>query len=247
MKVYYCPVCLSETSNCTCSCCGYDQSVHYEYFASLIDTLPEMSFPVSALQRRLFEQKTREEAPESLYQRAQAETQAEKRAELLKRAAFFGFLPAQCELAEYYLRTGNYAEAAVLYKKAALQGDADACLQLSRCYSSGKGLDISEPLALAWLRRSASLGSPLAKQELADRYLYGNGVRKDECKAESLYIDAAYFGYSYGLLHLAQRYLAGKLLPKNTEKAIFLLQIATKYGNRDAEVLLSSISKNEEA
>lgn len=241
MPVVLCPVCQASMTQFVCQRCGFDESLCYEKYASLTLISAEKSEVIGELRMRYlrcFSGQKAEASPEELYHRALTEESDDEWFELLSKAAFLGYAPAQKLLGDIYLETGNCPLAAELYRKAAQSGDADACYQLSHCYRDGIGLEPSDTKAVSWLRKAAGLGNMKAKQELGDRYLFGQGVKKDAEQARRYYEEAAAHGLSYGLYYLAVCYLKGNRVPHSEDKAIELLKQAANYGNVSAEHLL---------
>lgn len=84
----------------------------------------------------------------------------------LERMADDDSVPAQLMLARMHLNgtTSNASEAeGIRYLRyAAMQGDGEACLMLSTCYATGKGVPKNEELMLGWLVNAAEAGNQTA-------------------------------------------------------------------------------------
>ena len=79
--------------------------------------------------------------------------------------------------------TKNDETAAVWYRKAALQGDAEGQYHLALCYDRGMGVPKNSALALEWYLKSAHQGNAAAQYELGTCYRLAKGVPPDLCKA----------------------------------------------------------------
>lgn len=246
MAAVLCPVCQQALSSGECSRCGFDESCQYERFPTLIDLPEAQRRSLSSLRAAWLTSSTPEaEDPAVLFQRAlQAKTESQQ-LELLSRASFLGHAPAQACLGEKYLDQNKPELAVTLFRKAAQQGNANACYQLSRCYRDGVGVQRSPQLALSWLTQASSRGHILAGTELADKLLTGKELPRDLNRAEALYRRAAQAGSPEGLVHLAKCFRDGTNVPRSPEKAAELLKEAGKHGSREASMLLSESNEKK--
>lgn len=84
----------------------------------------------------------------------------------LERMADDDSVPAQLLLARMHLNgsaKNASAEAGIRYLRyAAMQGDGEACLMLSTCYATGKGVPRNEELMMGWLVNAAEAGNQTA-------------------------------------------------------------------------------------
>ena len=89
----------------------------------------------------------------------------------LERMADDDSIPAQLILARMHLngtaKDANVAEGIRYLRYAAMQGDGEACLMLSTCYATGKGVPKNEELMLGWLVNAAEAGNQTAADILA--------------------------------------------------------------------------------
>lgn len=89
----------------------------------------------------------------------------------LERMADDDSVPAQLMLARMHLngtaRNARVAEGIRYLRYAAMQGDGEACLMLSTCYATGKGVPKNEELMLGWLVNAAEAGNQTAADILA--------------------------------------------------------------------------------
>ncbi|MCG8324125.1 MAG: hypothetical protein MI673_01295, partial [Thiotrichales bacterium] len=78
----------------------------------------------------------------------------------------------------------------------AIQGDADAQLQLAEMYYQGKGLSQDYTQAFLWYRRAAQQGNVDAQYKLGNIYLMGEGIDQDDKQAAIWYEKAADQGHA---------------------------------------------------
>lgn len=124
------------------------------------------------------------------------ELDKEVAAKWYRKGAELGNVTAQYKLATCYHNgegiEEDQEEAAKWMLKAAEKG-ADRGIQwaMGRYYQEGWGVEKSPAEAVKWFERSAKKGFALAKYCLAMCYMNGEGVKKDEAKAEELLVAAA--------------------------------------------------------
>lgn len=123
----------------------------------------------------------------------------EAAAKWYRKAAEKGNAAAQFKLALCYCQGDGVEEdteaAAQWMLKAAEQGaDAEAQWYMGRFYQDGKGVELNPTEAVKWFARSAKKNWPRAKHSLALCYWRGDGIQKDEAKAERLLEEAAESG-----------------------------------------------------
>src|SRR5215471_7429314 len=75
--------------------------------------------------------------------------------------------------------TKDPAEGISWLRKAAVQGYADAQMQLGICYQQGLGVDKNPAQALAWFRRAADQKNARGELQVGLAYLRGEGVAVD--------------------------------------------------------------------
>lgn len=84
----------------------------------------------------------------------------------LERMADDDSIPAQLILAHMHLngtaKNANAAEGIRYLRYAAMQGNGDACLMLSTCYATGKGVPKNDELMMGWLMNAAEAGNQTA-------------------------------------------------------------------------------------
>ena len=175
----------------------------------------------------------------------------------MRKAAEWGSVPVQCELAHYY-ECGRYvakdeAEAVKWYRKAAEQEYAQAQCSLGMMYIYGKGVEKDEAEAIRWFKKAAKQGEAGAQYYLGDCYSFGLGVAKDESEAIAWYRKAE--EKEYGCWVAKQRkaaedgevasqyglgldYETGNCVIKNEEEAVKWYRKAAEQGNADAQYKL---------
>lgn len=84
----------------------------------------------------------------------------------LERMADDDSIPAQLILAQMHMngtaKNASTEEGIRYLRYAAMQGDGEACLLLSTCYATGKGVPKDESLMMGWLKNAAEAGNPTA-------------------------------------------------------------------------------------
>ena len=84
----------------------------------------------------------------------------------LERMADVDSIPAQLMLAHMHLngtaKNANAEEGIRYLRYAAMQGNGEACLMLSTCYATGKGVPKDESLMMGWLVNAAEAGNQAA-------------------------------------------------------------------------------------
>lgn len=84
----------------------------------------------------------------------------------LERMADDDSIPAQLILARMHLngtaKNASVTEGIRYLRYAAMQGNGDACLMLSTCYATGKGVPRNEALMMGWLVNAAEAGNQTA-------------------------------------------------------------------------------------
>ncbi|KAF9431874.1 hypothetical protein BGZ76_011579 [Entomortierella beljakovae] len=169
--------------------------------------------------------------------------------ELFIRSAGLGYAPAQFRLGVCYeLGLTHFpcdpSQSFIWYKRAALQGHADAELAVSGWYLTGhpQGIAQSEPLAYEWAAKAAQRGWPKAEYTLGHYHEVGIGVQQDLVEAKKWYIKAAAKGNERALLRLVVGHvgmevdyaqLKDALLIENQDNPYLVHQLAQFYEQRD--------------
>lgn len=104
------------------------------------------------------------------------------------KAAAGGSVISQCLLGDFY-KTGlggapkDVKQAFAWYSKTAVTNDRCAPksqYELFEAYASGRGVPRNMTTAIAWLKRAADAGNPIAQARLGRAYLKGEGVPLDD-------------------------------------------------------------------
>lgn len=155
-----------------------------------------------------------------------------KKAEnLLIKAAEHEWVPAQKNLASFYMRGSigevDYDKAIYWYKKAISHGDVNAMEALGRIYRHKS--NNNPEMAVTWLQQAASQGSMSAMYNLGSMYAIGDGVEQSYDMAITWYRQAAAQGYFPAIERLGEMYEQGLGTDSNIKKAV---ELYTKYAYR---------------
>ncbi len=119
-------------------------------------------------------------------------------------------------------------EAAIWFRKAADQGEAQAEFDLGRMYDSGQGVVLDHAEAARWYTKAAEHELPDAQFNLAIAYHDGEGVPKGMDDAEKWFTNASDAGWAPASFYLGKMYadkrfqaspLTGELALKFLEKS----------------------------
>jgi TPR repeat protein len=108
-------------------------------------------------------------------------------------------------------------------------------------YDQGLGCVQNPATAVAWYRKAAEAGNPLAENNLADMYLRGQGVRQDDSAAFSWFQKAAAQGHTGARIKLGYLYAEGQGTPKDPEAAYSWITAAAMAGDPRGRDLLRSL------
>ncbi len=123
---------------------------------------------------------------------------------------------------------------------AALQGYAEAALELNRQRRNGAEMIVDEPAIATAMRTKADQNDPDAMRALSGMYLAGRGVDRDPAQAVALLRRAAGIGSGKAERDLANLLLdGGQGVPKDIPEALRLLASAGGRGDVDAMRSLS--------
>ena len=132
------------------------------------------------------------------------------------------------------------AEGVVWLRKAAVQGYADAQVQLGVCYQQGLGVEKDLPQALAWFRRAADQGNARGQLQVALAYRRGDGVAPDLKQALGYLQRAAEQGHPKAQFELGVAYRDGLAVAPDPEQAAFWLGLAAGQGSMAARMIFAS-------
>ncbi len=121
-------------------------------------------------------------------------------------------------------------------KAKAESGNADAQLELARCYKNGTGVATNEVEALNWCRKAAEQGLALAQNNLGTCYEKGEGVKSDMAEAVKWYRRAADQGLAKAQCNLGLCYIVGKGVPQSDGEAAKWLGRSAERGNALAQL-----------
>ena len=130
------------------------------------------------------------------------------------------------------------------YKKRAELGDADAIRNLGCCYFDGShGLPQDYAKALGLWHQAAELGNTTSYYNIGVAYHNGNGVERDEKKANHYFELAAMGG------HLDARHNLGAKEGRagNIDRALNHFMIAAGYGDNDSLEMIKQMFMNKYA
>ncbi|MBP0057280.1 SEL1-like repeat protein [Anaerobutyricum soehngenii] len=149
----------------------------------------------------------------------------------IKMAAQQGNAEAECSIAHAYVfGTGveaDYEEAVKWYEKAAEQGCKEAIRELGFAYRTGDlHLYPSDEKSFYYYMEAAKQGDAFSQTKIAEFYMEGEGVRKNQKEAEKWYRKAfisymteAMEGDIYSQERIAELYMEGKGVEKDEQEA----------------------------
>lgn len=125
----------------------------------------------------------------------------------------------------YYQGAGmpdkDYRQAAISWRKAALQGNPEAQNNLASAYEHGLGLRKDDELAAYWFTRAAENGNPTAQFNLAVMCELGRGLVGDLEMAAFWYEKAAEQGFAAAQSNLGGLFRLGRGVPQDYVRAAF--------------------------
>ena len=127
------------------------------------------------------------------------------------------------------------------YLELAEQGDAEAQVQLGRCYYIGKGgVEENGTEAFKWFLKAAEQNNGQAFYYLGQCYKFGSGVEKNLNEAISMYKRAVELEYNYAAYTLGQLYDDGEYVPQDMEEAFKWYKKAAELGSTLAKEKLQN-------
>ncbi|MDR2367839.1 MAG: SEL1-like repeat protein [Deltaproteobacteria bacterium] len=180
--------------------------------------------------------------------------------ELLGIAAEKGHPEAMYRLAEYYL-FGNqlnfhwedriftnhakldWGKAFDLFRRAYGAGCLKAAMRLAQSYGNGWGVPPDPAQELSWINKAIEHGLNGANTALGIKYLYGDGVPKDERKALALFkLDAKVMAAGGTAFFLSYAYDIGLGVPVSREQAYKIRLTADNFPGKSAYEKIFSLS-----
>lgn len=157
--------------------------------------------------------------------------------EWLKKAATRGHVRAAIDLAEILaLGSGVIAdeEQAVEWFRNAAKHDrnrsAQAVLQVSRKFDTGRGVTLNEEKIFFWVTLAAELGNARAQNELGRMYAKGLGIQADAPKSVLWYLRAAKQDIPAAQYALAEMYVEGNGVAVDVGEAYFWWSLSARKG-----------------
>lgn len=152
-------------------------------------------------------------------------------------------------------REGTWPNAgqALMIRRAAEAGDAQAQFKLALMFDAGKGAQQDFAEAAKWLHRAARQGLVAAQYNLGAMYDAGRGVAQDHAEAGKWYRAAAEQGYVSAQKNLAVKYGLGQGVPQSHIEAYIWSALAAQSGdegavsNRDLAASRLSVTELEAA
>lgn len=126
-------------------------------------------------------------------------------------------------------------EAAIWYRKAAGQGNAEGQFFLGVMYDSGYGIDEKEigpqnqPEATSWFHKAAKGGSVAAQMKLAIMYAIGLGVEENVVESVKWYYKAAIQGNAVAKIAVGLAYFTGSGVSQNDVLAYTWLYLSAQH------------------
>jgi len=134
--------------------------------------------------------------------------------------------------------SGNFAEAAKWWRKAANHGHTKAHYYLGKLYRFGTGVPQDFAEAIKRHRKAAVDGIPEAQVSLGDMYALGQGVPQDYAKTLKWWRKAADQGLARAQYLLGVMHLSGEGVPQNDAEAVTWFRKAATQGHADAQFRL---------
>jgi uncharacterized protein len=143
---------------------------------------------------------------------------------------------------EWYGKAAKHAYATVLsvYRKAALQGHAQAQLYLAGFYKYGDGVAQDDKQAFEWYFMAAQQGLSEAQFNVGMYYFTGKGVSQDYGQAFGWWHKAAVQGFAAAQFNLGSLYDGGVGVQQNPVEAAKWYRKAADQGHANAQLNLSA-------
>ncbi len=130
----------------------------------------------------------------------------------------------------------DFPRAFELFKESADKGYGKSFFWLARCYDYGNGCEMNDGYAVYWYKKAVEYDKdPYAMADLGEKYLYGNGITKDEHKAFELFKQSAASSKNVakGQFYLGWCSINGVGCEENQNRAYqnFHLAVKNDYGN----------------
>lgn len=143
--------------------------------------------------------------------------------------------PVTFEQAAAAYEAGDYLRAAMLWRRLAEQGDADAQYNLGILHYHGQGVSHNPAAAVDWYRQAARQGHPAAQYNLGVAYARGIGLEQDWRAAMRWWQQAAAQGHAQAQYNLGFLYATGLGVERDPARAAAWWQQAAQQGDAAAQ------------
>ena len=141
------------------------------------------------------------------------------------------------------LKRGDYAEAAMEFRKSAKEGDIASQVNLGSLYRmGGRGLARDPAEAYRWFHAAAEQGNREAQYSIANMLDLGDGVPKDYRMAAKWYTLSAEQGQTNSQFNLGILYANGQGVSADPTQAYFWLDVAFTGGHARAGRLRDTVA-----
>lgn len=144
-----------------------------------------------------------------------------------------------------YYAAGDFDEALVMFKVAALAGSPEAAIQVGLMYDFGLGAARSFHEARRWYLKAAMRNHPRALYLLGHMEEFGEGRIRDYSKAFGWYQKAAALGETNAQFSLGEFYSSGKFVHRDPEQAVRWLSLAAGQCHDQAWELLQGLAVHQ--
>jgi len=152
---------------------------------------------------------------------------------------------AELEDAVAAAHRGEYAAAFRRLSPIAEAGDARARFDIGFMHAYGWGVPQNPAEAIAWYRKAADQGLPIAQHFLGLAYVNGEGVQTDEAEAVRWFARAAAQGFSQAQYMLGLMTVYGRGVPKDLVQGYALVVMAGRRGVRSAARAVQNLELTE--
>ncbi|MGB4116010.1 MAG: PDZ domain-containing protein [Polaromonas sp.] len=128
-------------------------------------------------------------------------------------------------------------------QKAAATAEPLSMSAIAEMYENGRaGAPQNDLLALSWAQKAAALGEPRAMNRIGFYHANGRaGLPQSTVLALTWYQKAAALGDEFGMLNLANHYLAGQVVPQSDALALAWYRKSAAMGNKSAAAQVSQL------
>lgn len=129
----------------------------------------------------------------------------------------------------------NWRTAYQEFQSSAVNGNANAEVNLGNLYMRGLGVDQSYEQARHWYEKAALQGNPIGEAKLGLLYYYGLGVEENRRLAAEWFQKAADQGDAHSAMVLGEMYSAGDGVEASRSEAYLWYSISQELGNSEAD------------